>query len=247
MLRNILTPGAHESRVTSLSKGPQYGLTSQTRSDPQAFQTSYTVLTPPLPLGQTLKCCTVCLVKKSRPCSSLRFGQGAGAVWGATLYKVSNACDLTAAYRYMYEGWTKQGGGGLELSLSFSFLSSRELCTKKFHIHPLIFSPPPSLFMCTFLSPPPPSLVSTGWRKVPIGVQYPDRGTIPRSGYYKLHFFFTKSWKFLDNKKLIASRISTSKVVMGDRLNFIIDHRLESVDAFDAILPIIIGSQIFTE
>ena len=34
---------------------------------------------------------------------------------------------------------------------------------------------------------------------------------------------------------------------MGDRLNFIIDHRLESVDAFDAILPIIIGSHIFTE
>ena len=36
---------------------------------------------------------------------------------------------------------------------------------------------------------------------------YPNRGTIPRSGYIKLHFFFTKSWKFLDNKKLIASRI----------------------------------------
>ena len=34
---------------------------------------------------------------------------------------------------------------------------------------------------------------------------------------------------------------------MGDRLNFIIDHRLESVDAFDAIFPIIIGSHIFTE
>ena len=41
---------------------------------------------------------------------------------------------------------------------------------------------------------------------------YPDRGTIPRSGYNKLNFFFTKSWKFLDNKKPIASRISTSKV-----------------------------------
>ena len=25
---------------------------------------------------------------------------------------------------------------------------------------------------------------------------YPDRGTIPRSGYNKLNFFFTKSWKF---------------------------------------------------
>ena len=34
---------------------------------------------------------------------------------------------------------------------------------------------------------------------------------------------------------------------MGDRLNFIIDHQLESVDAFDAILPIIIGSLIFTK
>ena len=34
---------------------------------------------------------------------------------------------------------------------------------------------------------------------------------------------------------------------MGDRLNFIIDHRLEPVDSFDAILPIIIGSHIFTE
>ena len=38
-----------------------------------------------------------------------------------------------------------------------------------------------------------------------------------------------------------------SEVVMGDRLNFIIDHRLESVDAFDAILPIIIGSHILTK
>ena len=36
-------------------------------------------------------------------------------------------------------------------------------------------------------------------------------------------------------------------IVMGDRLNFIIDHQLESVDVFDAILPIIIGSHIFTE
>ena len=35
--------------------------------------------------------------------------------------------------------------------------------------------------------------------------------------------------------------------MMGDWLNFIIDHRLESVDAFDAILPIIIGLHIFTE
>ena len=35
--------------------------------------------------------------------------------------------------------------------------------------------------------------------------------------------------------------------MMGDRLNFIIDHRLELVEAFDAILPIIIGSNIFTE
>ena len=41
--------------------------------------------------------------------------------------------------------------------------------------------------------------------------------------------------------------IQVLHVVMGDRLNFIIDHRLESVDAFDAILPIIIGSHIFTE
>ena len=40
---------------------------------------------------------------------------------------------------------------------------------------------------------------------------------------------------------------SRSWLVMGDRLNFIIDHRLESVDAFDAILPIIIGSLIFTK
>ena len=38
-----------------------------------------------------------------------------------------------------------------------------------------------------------------------------------------------------------------SPLVMGDRLNFIIDHRLESVDAFDAILPIKIGLHIFTE
>ena len=37
------------------------------------------------------------------------------------------------------------------------------------------------------------------------------------------------------------------QLVMGDRLSFIIDHRLESVDAFNAILPIIIGFHIFTE
>ena len=34
---------------------------------------------------------------------------------------------------------------------------------------------------------------------------------------------------------------------MGDGLNFMIDHRLESLDAFDAILSIIIRSHIFTE
>ena len=34
---------------------------------------------------------------------------------------------------------------------------------------------------------------------------------------------------------------------MGDRLNFIFNHRLESDDAFNAILPIAIGSRIFTE
>ena len=34
---------------------------------------------------------------------------------------------------------------------------------------------------------------------------------------------------------------------MGYQLNFIIDHHLESVDAFDAILYIIIGLHIFTE
>ena len=33
----------------------------------------------------------------------------------------------------------------------------------------------------------------------------------------------------------------------GGQLNFIIDHRLESLDALYAILPIIIGSHIFTE
>ena len=36
-------------------------------------------------------------------------------------------------------------------------------------------------------------------------------------------------------------------VVMGDQLNFIIDHQLESGDAFDAILSIMIGSHKFTE
>ena len=35
--------------------------------------------------------------------------------------------------------------------------------------------------------------------------------------------------------------------MVGDRLNFIIDHRLESLDAFDAILSIMLGSHIFTE
>ena len=34
---------------------------------------------------------------------------------------------------------------------------------------------------------------------------------------------------------------------MGGWLIFIIDHQLESVDAFNAILPIITGSHIFTE
>ena len=34
---------------------------------------------------------------------------------------------------------------------------------------------------------------------------------------------------------------------MGDRLDFKIDHRLESVDAFDVILTIIISSHILTE
>ena len=34
---------------------------------------------------------------------------------------------------------------------------------------------------------------------------------------------------------------------MKDRCNFIIDHRLELVDAFNVILRIIIGSHIFTE
>ena len=38
-----------------------------------------------------------------------------------------------------------------------------------------------------------------------------------------------------------------SQLMMGDRLNFIIDHRLGLVDAFDAILLIIIDSHIFTE
>ena len=45
----------------------------------------------------------------------------------------------------------------------------------------------------------------------------------------------------------MTEMLSTVTLVMGDRLNFINDHRLESVDAFDAILPIIIGSHIFTE
>ena len=43
---------------------------------------------------------------------------------------------------------------------------------------------------------------------------YPYRGTIPRLGYNKLHFFFTKSWKFLDTKKLIASRIKWLALVL---------------------------------
>ena len=33
----------------------------------------------------------------------------------------------------------------------------------------------------------------------------------------------------------------------GGSVEFQIDHRLESVDTFDAILPIIIGSHIFTK
>ena len=36
-------------------------------------------------------------------------------------------------------------------------------------------------------------------------------------------------------------------VVMGVQLIFIIDHWLESVDAYSAIFPIIIGSHIITE
>ena len=41
--------------------------------------------------------------------------------------------------------------------------------------------------------------------------------------------------------------MSIRPLVTGDRLNFMIDQRLKSVDAFHAILPIIIGSHIFTE
>ena len=51
-----------------------------------------------------------------------------------------------------------------------------------------------------------------GWeRPTPLGLvqagerfrsgYIPNRRTIPGSGYNKLHFFFTKSWKFLDNCK----------------------------------------------
>ena len=40
---------------------------------------------------------------------------------------------------------------------------------------------------------------------------YPERGTIPQSRYNKLNFFFTKSWKLLDFKKLIAGRIRIQK------------------------------------
>ena len=36
-------------------------------------------------------------------------------------------------------------------------------------------------------------------------------------------------------------------LMMGDRLNIIIDYGFESFDAFDAILPIIFGPHIFTE
>ena len=48
-------------------------------------------------------------------------------------------------------------------------------------------------------------------------------------------------------KWLLAHNCYPFILVMGDRLNFIIDHQLESEDAFDAILPIIIGTLIFTE
>ena len=35
--------------------------------------------------------------------------------------------------------------------------------------------------------------------------------------------------------------------MLGDRLNLIIDHLLESLDAFDVILLFMIGSHIFTK
>ena len=45
----------------------------------------------------------------------------------------------------------------------------------------------------------------------------------------------------------LGAKPSHLLLVVGDRLNFIIDHGLESLDAFDAILLIMIGSHIFTE
>ena len=69
----------------------------------------------------------------------------------------------------------------------------------------------------------------------------------------KLDSIFAEVEKNLPDIDFDLSDVSVFKpyascsLVMGDRLNFIIDHRLESVDAFDAILPIIISSHIFTE
>ena len=45
----------------------------------------------------------------------------------------------------------------------------------------------------------------------------------------------------------LGAKPSYLLLVVGDWLNFIIDHRLESLDAFDAILLIMMGSHIFTE
>ena len=52
---------------------------------------------------------------------------------------------------------------------------------------------------------------------------------------------------FWINDSMVFVQTQHGKELMGDRLNFIIDHRLESLNAFDAILSIIISSHIFTE
>ena len=45
-----------------------------------------------------------------------------------------------------------------------------------------------------------PYIMAINWPLRQAGVRY-QSGYIPRSGYNKMHFFFTKSWKFLDDKQ----------------------------------------------
>ena len=84
------------------------------------------------------------------------------------------------------------------------------------------------------------SLLCSLWQ-CPIAFQF-TRPKLHRSARPQV---FIVTWK--QQWQIGHSSFEPLALVMGDRLNFIIDHWLESVDTFDAILPIIIDFHIYTE